>query len=154
MTAVCIVDDDADIREVLSDVLSIEGYQVIPAGDGEAALGLLRSQESDCRLILLDLMMPHMNGWEFRRQQLQDPAIASIPVVLLSGAGTAAKLIDELHRRGFDREARRAGDAPGGGRPLLRLSRERADSKINLGEGQAETSASMGRRRQNVKDRR
>ena len=100
MTAVCIVDDDADIREALSDVLSIEGYQVIAAGDGEAALGLLRRQESDCRLILLDLMMPHMNGWEFRRQQLQDPAIASIPVVLLSGAGTAAKSIDELHVAG------------------------------------------------------
>jgi len=100
MTAVCIVDDDADIREVLSDVLSMEGYQVIAAGDGEAALGLLRRQESSCRLILLDLMMPHMNGWEFRRQQLQDPAIASIPVVLLSGAGTAAKSIDELHVAG------------------------------------------------------
>ncbi len=96
----CVVDDDADIREVLSDVLSIEGYDVISADDGESALGLLRKRRSDCRLILLDLMMPQMNGWEFRRQQLQDPAIAEIPVLLLTGAGTAAKSIDELHVAG------------------------------------------------------
>ena len=98
--SVCVVDDDADIREALSDVLSIEGYDVISADDGESALGLLRKRRSDCRLILLDLMMPQMNGWEFRRQQLQDPAIAAIPVLLLTGAGTAAKSIDELHVAG------------------------------------------------------
>ena len=98
--SVCVVDDDADIREALSDVLSIEGYDVISADDGESALGLLRRRRSDCRLILLDLMMPQMNGWEFRRHQLQDPAIAEIPVLLLTGAGTAAKSIDELHVAG------------------------------------------------------
>lgn len=98
--SVCVVDDDADIREALSDVLSLEGYDVISAGDGESALGLLRKRRSDCRLILLDLMMPEMNGWEFRRQQLQDPSIAAIPVLLLTGAGTAAKSIDELHVAG------------------------------------------------------
>jgi len=95
--SVCVVDDDADIREVLTDVLSIEGYDVVAAGDGESALALLHERPKRCRLILLDLMMPHMNGWEFRRLQLQDPAIASIPVVLLTGAGTATKSIDELH---------------------------------------------------------
>ena len=94
--SVCVVDDDADIREVLTDVLALEGYDVVAAGDGESALALLRARPSRCRVILLDLMMPHMNGWEFRRQQLQDPAIASIPVLLLTGAGTATKSIDEL----------------------------------------------------------
>ena len=98
--SVCVVDDDADIREALSDVLSIEGYDVISADDGESALDLLRNGRADCRLILLDLMMPQMNGWEFRRLQLQDPAIAAIPVLLLTGAGTAAKSIDELHVAG------------------------------------------------------
>jgi CheY-like chemotaxis protein len=98
--SVCVVDDDADIREILSDVLSIEGYDVISADDGESALGLLRKPRSNCRLILLDLMMPQMNGWEFRRQQLLDPTIAAIPVVLLTGAGAAAKSIDELHVAG------------------------------------------------------
>jgi CheY-like chemotaxis protein len=98
--AVCVVDDDADIREVLSDVLTLEGYDVVAAGDGESALERLRERKNACRLILLDLMMPHMNGWEFRRQQLQDPALASVPVVLLTGAGTAAKSIDELRVAG------------------------------------------------------
>ena len=94
--ALCVVDDDADIREVLSDVLTFAGYEVIVAGDGQSALDRLRARETGCGLILLDLMMPRMNGWEFRRRQLADPALASIPVMLLTGAGTAAKAIDEL----------------------------------------------------------
>jgi two-component system chemotaxis response regulator CheY len=98
--AVFVVDDDDDIREVLKDVLSVEGYQVLSSGDGERALGLLHEHAADCGLVLLDLMMPHMNGWEFRRKQLQDPAIAAIPVVLLTGAGTAMKSIDDLHVAG------------------------------------------------------
>jgi CheY-like chemotaxis protein len=93
---VCVVDDDADIREILAEVLSLEGYDVVAAGDGQSALKMLHDRAPACRLILLDLMMPQMNGWEFRRKQLLDPAIASIPVVLLTGAGTAAKSIDEL----------------------------------------------------------
>jgi two-component system chemotaxis response regulator CheY len=92
----CVVDDDADIREVLSDVLTFAGYEVILADDGQSALDRLRARKNGCRLILLDLMMPRMNGWEFRRRQLADPALASIPVMLLTGAGTAAKAIDEL----------------------------------------------------------
>jgi len=91
-----VVDDDADIREVLSDVLTFAGYEVILADDGQSALERLRARKNGCRLILLDLMMPRMNGWEFRRRQLADPALASIPVMLLTGAGTAAKAIDEL----------------------------------------------------------
>jgi DNA-binding response OmpR family regulator len=94
--ALCVVDDDADIREVLSDVLTFAGYEVIVADDGQSALDRLRARENGCRLILLDLMMPRMNGWEFRRRQLADPALAGIPVMLLTGAGTAAKSIDEL----------------------------------------------------------
>ena len=109
--ALCVVDDDADIREVLSDVLTFEGYEVIVADDGQSALELLSARTNSC-LILLDLMMPRMNGWEFRRRQLADPALASIPVVLLTGAGagTAAKAIDELRvevtiEKPFDLEA-------------------------------------------------
>ena len=94
--ALCVVDDDADIREVLSDVLTFAGYEVIVADDGQSALDRLRARKNGCRLILLDLMMPRMNGWEFRRRQLADPALAAIPVMLLTGAGTAAKAIDEL----------------------------------------------------------
>jgi CheY-like chemotaxis protein len=95
-SAVCVIDDDADIREILSDVLNQEGYEVVVAGDGESALNRLRARADGWSLIILDLMMPRMNGWEFRRQQLQDPALASIPVVLLTGAGNAAATTDDL----------------------------------------------------------
>ena len=99
--ALCVVDDDADIREALGDVLTLEGYEVVMAGDGQSALDRLRTRKSGCCLILLDLMMPRMNGWEFRRNQLADPGLADIPVVLLTGAGAAAKAIDELHVEGI-----------------------------------------------------
>jgi two-component system, chemotaxis family, chemotaxis protein CheY len=98
---VCVVDDDADIREVLGDLLSAEGYDVIVAGDGDIALDRLRARKNRCGLIILDLMMPRMNGWEFRRKQLEDAAVAAIPVVLLTGAGNAAKAIDELDVAGI-----------------------------------------------------
>jgi CheY-like chemotaxis protein len=99
-SAVCVIDDDADIREILSDVLNQEGYEVVVAGDGESALNRLRARADGWSLIILDLMMPRMNGWEFRRQQLQDPALASIPVVLLTGAGNAAATTDDLRVAG------------------------------------------------------
>jgi len=98
--AVCVVDDDADIREILGDVLNLEGYEVVVAGDGQSALKRLRERDRGWRLIILDLMMPGMNGWEFRRKQLQDPVLASIPVVLLTGAVNAANTIDELRVAG------------------------------------------------------
>lgn len=81
---VCVVDDDPDIREIVVLVLEASGYRVRTAADGEEALALLR-REPGCCLVLLDLMMPGMNGWEFRALQKKDPAIASVPVVVLSG---------------------------------------------------------------------
>lgn len=92
----CVIDDDADIREMLGEVLTFEGYRVILATDGESALKSLHASAQPCCLILLDLMMPRMNGWEFRRRQIQDPALASIPVLLLTGAVDSAKAAEEL----------------------------------------------------------
>ncbi len=97
---VCVVDDDEDIRDVLYDVLTFEGYPVLVASDGEEALERLRGQEDSCCLILLDLMMPRMNGWEFRRRQAEDPALGSIPVMLLTGAGGAAVAAADLKAAG------------------------------------------------------
>jgi CheY-like chemotaxis protein len=97
---VCVIDDDADIREVLADILTLEGYDVVLAVDGASALQGLRARKNGCCLILLDLMMPGMNGWEFRRQQLSDSALAPIPVLLMTGAGDAAKLGEELNTAG------------------------------------------------------
>jgi CheY-like chemotaxis protein len=81
---ILIVDDHEDIRESLADVLAIEGYQVATAMNGRDALEYLKQNPAPC-LILLDLTMPVMNGWDFRKVQLQDPDLADIPVVIVSG---------------------------------------------------------------------
>jgi CheY-like chemotaxis protein len=81
---VLIVDDELDIRQAVAELLSDEGYQVLVAGDGAEALAYLR--EFHPQLVLLDLMMPGMNGWQFRAAQKHDPdpECSSVPVVVLS----------------------------------------------------------------------
>jgi CheY-like chemotaxis protein len=87
--SIMVVDDDAGIREALTDILEDEGYVVTSAPDGLAALEMLREQQMRPRLVLLDLMMPRMNGWQFRAEQRQDPDLAAIPVVVISASGNA-----------------------------------------------------------------
>jgi DNA-binding response OmpR family regulator len=82
---VLVVDDELDIREAVSEVLAFEGHEVVVACEGAEALRKCHSLHPD--LVLLDLMMPGMNGWDFRATQLRDPAIADIPVVILSALG-------------------------------------------------------------------
>ncbi len=84
---ILVVDDDREIREIIADVLSDEGYHVAQATNGAVALQLLRD-EPPPSAILLDLMMPVMDGTEFRRKQLADPRLAGIPVVLFTADGT------------------------------------------------------------------
>ena len=88
---ILIVEDDADIREILADFLRVKGYDVATAANGLAARDWLRSTRALPALILLDLMMPVMDGWLFRAEQLLDAALASIPVIVLSGAGDVRK---------------------------------------------------------------
>lgn len=80
---ILIVDDDFDIRDALKDILVYEGYQVAAAPDGLEALTYLRHHAAP-GLILLDWMMPVCDGSQFRTEQLRDPQLASIPVVLLT----------------------------------------------------------------------
>ncbi len=82
---ILIVEDDDEIRELLSEMLTDKGYAVLTASDGEGALEVLRGSPAPC-LIVLDLMMPKMDGWTLRTNLLADPALAAIPVVVLSGA--------------------------------------------------------------------
>ncbi len=82
---VLVVEDDANTREALSLVLGGAGFAVDAAANGREALDLLRGGLRP-RLILLDLMMPVMDGWAFRAEQLRDPALADIPVVVCSAA--------------------------------------------------------------------
>jgi CheY-like chemotaxis protein len=83
---ILVVEDDLSTREALSLLLSAEGYGVSTAADGVAALDQLRGGQTP-GLILLDLMMPIMDGWQFRQEQLDDPQLADIPVIVCSAAG-------------------------------------------------------------------
>ncbi len=94
------VDDDYDVLLALQDVLEMEGYRVIPARSGREALDLLRRGLRPA-LILLDLMMPEVSGWEFRAQQLQDPALARLPVVVVSGQGLSVQEVSRLNVDGY-----------------------------------------------------
>ena len=83
---ILVVEDDADIRDVFVQVLELEGYEIAAAGNGREALEhLRRSKQPD--LILLDIMMPVMDGWQFRAEQQRNPELASIPVVILTAHG-------------------------------------------------------------------
>lgn len=82
--SVMVVDDDQAIREVMEELFEDEGYDVITAANGMEALNVLRTNSKYPGVILLDLNMPIMTGWEFRNVQKQDPKIASIPVVVFS----------------------------------------------------------------------
>lgn len=81
---VLIVDDDIGIRELLAQVLEDEAFMSVTCFDGADALEYLRAADTLPCTILLDLMMPRMDGWAFRQAQLQDAALATIPVVVLS----------------------------------------------------------------------
>jgi CheY-like chemotaxis protein len=87
---VLIVEDDSDTREMLRQLLALEGFYALAAADGLEALHLLRTvrhraPEAPC-LVLLDLKMPRLGGNEFRRAQLGDPTVASVPIAVMSGA--------------------------------------------------------------------
>lgn len=84
---VLIVDDHADIAEALKAAVEQEGYDVVVARTGVEALSVLPTVQP-C-IILLDLFMPDMDGYEFRQQQMSDAGIAHIPVVVISAAGLA-----------------------------------------------------------------
>ena len=80
---ILVVDDDPDIRDALREVFLAEGFSVADARHGAEALDWLRTHDGAIG-ILLDLMMPVLDGWAFRAEQLADPRLASIPVIVLS----------------------------------------------------------------------
>ena len=101
--AVLVVEDDVDVRESLMLVLESEGYRTVGAANGREALDVLSGDEPVC-LILLDLMMPVMDGWEFRAAQRRDPTIAGIPVIAGSAAVLTADLGARLHAAAYVRK--------------------------------------------------
>ena len=83
---IVVVDDDTDLRETLGELLVEEGYHARLFENGRAALEFLRHEPDDPQLILLDLMMPEMNGWQFREEQLKDDRLREIPVVVMTAS--------------------------------------------------------------------
>jgi len=91
---ILLVEDDSAIRETVADVLEGEGFEVTRAANGEEALRRLGDGSAPPGVILLDLMMPVMDGWAFRTAQQLDPRLSGIPVVVVSAdaGGTLATL--------------------------------------------------------------
>ncbi len=94
MELLLIIEDDPDVSDALASVLRDEGYRVVTAANGAEGLRRLRDGEAPC-LILLDLMMPVMDGYRFRAEQRRDPALTGIPVLVLT-AGMHDARIDEM----------------------------------------------------------
>ena len=87
---ILVVEDDLELRDALGQLLEAEGYLVEFALDGGEALDRLEVPQPPC-LILLDLMMPRVDGWQFRAAQVRNPRMAAIPVIVCSGAGNVGE---------------------------------------------------------------
>lgn len=99
MKRILVVDDEQNVLNTICKELKGAGYEVITAGDGESALTAARSQKPD--LILMDLMLPKMDGWRVCQELKRDPQYQAIPIVMFSG------LID----KDYERQATEVGDA-------------------------------------------
>ncbi len=98
---VMVVEDDALIRDAVIEILADEGIAAVGAHDGEDALAQLRADGVPPDVIVLDLMMPVMNGWQFRAEQLRDPRLARIPVVVMSASDPCGISADVHVRKPF-----------------------------------------------------
>jgi CheY-like chemotaxis protein len=97
---VLVVDDDDELRESLTELLAYEGFDVTAARNGREALDYLHEHPRPC-LIVLDLMMPVMNGQEFRAEQLRDRQLADIPVVVLTASHDGRRQAEALGATAF-----------------------------------------------------
>lgn len=98
---VLVVEDNLDIRGTVELILEAEGFHVLVASNGADALELLRAAPKLPAVILLDLMMPVMDGYAFRQVQRKDPKLSSIPIVVLTADGHAESKAAELGAAGF-----------------------------------------------------
>lgn len=98
---ILVVDDDTDIRETIIEVLEESGHRALPAANGTEALAALRAMNEPPCLILLDLMMPIMDGRAFREAQQADPVLANIPVIVISAFRDSAETARELDAAGY-----------------------------------------------------
>jgi two-component system, chemotaxis family, chemotaxis protein CheY len=93
--SVLVVDDNDDVLSSIAEFLKEEGFEVHTAYNGREALDFLRAHSAP-DIVLLDLMMPIMNGWEFREEQLRDAQLSRIPVVVMTASGNARAEAQQL----------------------------------------------------------
>ena len=96
MSRVLVVDDDEAVRIVVEAVLRADGHDVATAGDGETALGLLRNEPAPS-VVLLDLMMPRLSGWDVLEAMAHRPQLADVPVLVLTGYDDVGGLPSRCH---------------------------------------------------------
>jgi CheY-like chemotaxis protein len=101
---ILVVDDDDDILRMTSFVLKQLGYEVATANNGPRGIADLQAKRYTPCLILLDLMMPSMDGVSFRKKLLEIPSVAEVPVVILSGDNELASKVSELKIAGFEQK--------------------------------------------------
>lgn len=86
---VLVLEDEVDLRELIQEALELNGYAVVAVSDGQEALDVMGSIEHIC-LVVLDLIMPRMNGWDFFARLRERPELAGVPVVVHSSSPTQA----------------------------------------------------------------
>lgn len=97
MPDLLLVEDDRDVREAIAEVLEQEGYGVMQARSGVEAIRCLNDGSAKPAAILLDLMMPVMDGWEFMARWQKNQAWSSIPIVVISADSNAQERVEALH---------------------------------------------------------
>lgn len=97
---VAIIEDDVGIRDSIAEVLKEEGYRVLAANHGRDALDQLNQQSGRPCVILLDLMMPVMDGWAFRAEQKLHPSLGSVPVIIMTADANAKDKAQALGAQG------------------------------------------------------
>jgi CheY-like chemotaxis protein len=97
---ILLIDDDSDIRDAMCLILQHSGYRTVTASNGAEGIRALAA-DGAVDLILLDMMMPVMDGWGFRRSQEEGPAFSKIPVVVLTGDGRASAKAAAIGAAGY-----------------------------------------------------
>jgi two-component system, chemotaxis family, chemotaxis protein CheY len=98
---ILLIEDDADIRETIAEVLQGEGYSVVPTSNGAEGLACLGESKQPPALIILDLMMPIMDGAAFREEQQKRPEWEDIPVIVVSAARSSRTKAESMGARGY-----------------------------------------------------
>ena len=99
--AILVVEDDRDIRDSILEILTDNGYDTLAAANGKEALESMRAANPTPSLVLLDLMMPVMDGVTFRAEQRSDPQLKNVPVVVLTAHARGEQIAAELESSGF-----------------------------------------------------